>query len=1128
MRRILVAIAVSLVWSSLGYAQLPSQLDLVSGLRSAGMVDLAIMRLEELKKQPNLLLKEELAILPLEMARTRLEQASREGEDSKRAALLAQARGEFDGFIKANPTHPMVATANVELARLESLHAKSQLSKGRRLEGDAKALEYSKARPAFDRAIGRYQSAMTLLDNRLKTMDEKDPLAVRLLQSRREAELDSAILTYEKALTFVGDDERRQRGDEITKSQKIFDRMADKPGAPRVSHLAYVWSLRCQNEIGDPAKSIQALVKFEAANRQNREAADAVRLVRFWFINELRDPEAKESPLQRLTNTQAAAERWLRMYPDALTTSEGLGTRFLLARTHEAQAKQPGNIRFDKSNRIIGMTATAKGHLEDANKIYKDLIETENEYTERSQRSRLQNMLAMLDADGKGGDPELKSIRTLEQGYIAAQVQIARLLNAKQAAGEKGGMTPEQLEAEEKRRGKNAVEYLERGLRSITSKDTPREVFDAQMLLIQFLTQYGRSVEAAVLGEALARNNPRAPKAALAAQLAVYAYNTSLGKMKQPGAAGDPDSEAADISRIKALAKFAEATWPTEGPTDACRHVHAFFLSNRDKDYETAWATYSRISSAYADVSQARREMAAAMFFLVKSEERDVRKNRDDQRQKITAKAAQWKTTLDLLEALAEPAPTMRAGEIESYAGAKTMAAQLYYMAGDYDKTKAVVNALAGTLAKKSNLDEARSADMSFTARSLRYNAFQAQAGDLIRDKKFADVVALLDPEIKAITDEIAKGPPATATPGFDRMRRAQRDLLIAAMTSSVQDKKIDRASELLDVLEKSGGSLDANIAVLRQLVSAVRNQIEGLKAEKNEDGAKELATSFTEFLDKVGSNQAKLSNAMLGFLAQGYAGVEKHDKAAELFQQAIDKVAMAPMGDPKVVQQLQYLQAKSYRQAAGKENFDKANNLMKGIVGNPLTDKAPTPPAKRPWGYSSIEIRKEYCMLLEDQKLFNSAVQNWVRLTNEFVRGGLQNLIRTEKIDGLRPDFLARAELFDALMPGWAFRQRLQFIFTTVLPDLVQKRKSSRELYFDLFYEAQRASARAYASLDKKTTKVDVDGKLSDIGQKLFDLVSKNTDVPLELREKITKLVESHAAMKKRYDELMATNPKS
>ena len=86
MRRVLLALASVLAISFPLQAQPDSPLDLVRALRAAGMVDLAVQRLEELRAKPDKLSPAEVQILPLELARIRLEEASRETDDSRRAS----------------------------------------------------------------------------------------------------------------------------------------------------------------------------------------------------------------------------------------------------------------------------------------------------------------------------------------------------------------------------------------------------------------------------------------------------------------------------------------------------------------------------------------------------------------------------------------------------------------------------------------------------------------------------------------------------------------------------------------------------------------------------------------------------------------------------------------------------------------------------------------------------------------------------------------------------------------------------------------------------------------------------------------------------------------------------------
>src|SRR5262249_2918228 len=236
-----------------------------------------------------------------------------------------------------------------------------------------------------------------------------------------------------------------------------------------------------------------------------------------------------------------------------------------------------------------------------------------------------------------------------------------------------------------------------------------------------------------------------------------------------------------------------------------------------------------QIGAGYADVCQARREMAAAMFYLLKPDTKDPGNYRDALQKNLTDRARQFRTTVGALETLPEPPAGAPAHDAESWAGAKTMQAQLYYMAGDYAKVEATVKAVVEGVKKFASLEERKQDDLAFTARALRYNALQGRAADLVRGKEFAKGGGQLGAELTVLKEELKKEAPAEAPPGFDRMRKAQRDFLIAAMSAYLQNKQADQAGELLDVLQASGkgGNIEQNIAVMRQLVGSIRGQVE-------------------------------------------------------------------------------------------------------------------------------------------------------------------------------------------------------------------------------------------------------------------------------------------------------------
>src|SRR5437879_2821441 len=111
-------------------------LDLIRGLRAQGEPALAMEYIQTKLANPPEALK---AIMPLEIARTRVELALQESEEAKRTALLATARAEFEAFLKTSASHPLAPQASFEIARLIASQGKEHLNRARNQAEDKAA-----------------------------------------------------------------------------------------------------------------------------------------------------------------------------------------------------------------------------------------------------------------------------------------------------------------------------------------------------------------------------------------------------------------------------------------------------------------------------------------------------------------------------------------------------------------------------------------------------------------------------------------------------------------------------------------------------------------------------------------------------------------------------------------------------------------------------------------------------------------------------------------------------------------------------------------------------------------------------------------------------------------------------
>ena len=110
----------------------PSPLELVRGLREAGMSDLALEYLREIESKT--LNENDRKSIPLERARCMLEAAEVEPDEGTRTSMIAEAKEAFADFLAKNANHPRASEAILAIARLTSIEAKAQLNRARRMD----------------------------------------------------------------------------------------------------------------------------------------------------------------------------------------------------------------------------------------------------------------------------------------------------------------------------------------------------------------------------------------------------------------------------------------------------------------------------------------------------------------------------------------------------------------------------------------------------------------------------------------------------------------------------------------------------------------------------------------------------------------------------------------------------------------------------------------------------------------------------------------------------------------------------------------------------------------------------------------------------------------------------------
>ena len=788
--------------------------------------DLALQYLDIIKAGQ---LDTETRLLDVEYARTWLDLAAEETDEGKRVGLISQAKQKLEAFILANPKHPLSGQASIDLAKLYSVQGKSLIRKARRLEDPKEQeTEMKAAQPLLKAAAEKYKSTAAAINKQIDDLGKdknsaNDKKRRDLLEFRLNAQLDEGITYYYLGETYVGQETKdiTEQGNQFKAAKKLFEMIRYEDEKLPIRWIAMAWGAQCDLKAGDAGASEKTMTEL-LGKKTVPAAAAGIRVARYFTIlNNFANSARDYAKLEKDT------EAWLKDYASQRDSTEGLGCRYYLALAKKNNGI-PGLIFDKKTMKLIGITAQAKSKFEQAQQIFKDLENSENEYAERSGRHRSQILVTLADAEGNGDEPPLESLPNFKRAYLMAQVQIARFAQFRTG----GGKTPpseEDIKKEIKRRFTNAKRYLEHALRLANpAKDGIREIFAAQMTLVSCYYQLKLYPQGAVLAEHLARENPKMGSAPKAGSAAVTMYNMAqieLKKLKENAANAEDkvweDSVKADVDHLSRAASFMIKQWPADAATDESRHILGFYAL-RDRKLEEAWKALAGIGSSYPAIQYARLQLASTMWSLVyPTDEKDPAKFKQATAERLKRYEKEWKQTIALMENTPPPEDGASESDVSFYLDNRTQFARLHQLEDKQDKAQQLGEAIVKEVGTFTKLNEQQKMNFKLIGQNLVLIAVRAQAYQEFKNGNHARVAELLGPRLTEIEKEFDKKAPEEPSKSFQDLRKTQRSTVVLALQSCVQDGKIDRAGELLDVLEKSGSAEDS-LSLLQTLVSGV------------------------------------------------------------------------------------------------------------------------------------------------------------------------------------------------------------------------------------------------------------------------------------------------------------------
>lgn len=1136
-----VALAVLALSAAPAAAQPGDPLELARGLRDNGLADLALDYLDRIaagKPSPALA-----AVLPLERARARLDLARDEADDARRDALIAGAKAEFEHFLAAQSNHPRRPEAAVALARVVAAQAKSGLSRSNKIADDAKRqAERAKARPAFEDAAKRFGDAAAAYAAKLDDPDLTEAQRKEVARDVFQAELDRAVNSYLLADTYGTADakDKEARGNALKQARELFVQLGKKDAAGELGWVAKAWAAECLREMDSAVAARKEFDAVHDAAKKSAAAAAGARLARFF---EARAEFLTARNAAGLSKALAALEQWLAEPANrtARPSPEVVAARWYVAVARDQQAR----ALIDTKAKPPAVPPAAQALLKQAERDYKRVTQAENDYSARAAERRTQ-VLRLLVGDAEK-DPA--KVATFDEAVTAAQVQLDKALREAEAPDDR------------LRQMAKAAALYERARALPVPKDADREATDADVNLVFAYRLSGRPLQAAVLGEHLARTARPADAAARAGLYAVQSYLQAAAGVDPTDAA----SRRADQDRAAKLTDFLDRQYPTDPSTDSARAQLGQLLYRQGRHRE-AFDLLARVRPTSPTAAAARLFQGAAALELLRPTPAGTDAEDGSPPPDAKQKADLYRRAVADLTAVPAPPPDAAADDARLAVLLQIQIAELHLTdaPAGYAKAEAVAAAAAKAASGFKELTAEDRQELTLKAEHARLRAVYAQALPLYQAGKSAEAAAKVAP----ILDAAAKDGPAAkdgqpeavaaAAKRVDQFRRD--DLLVLAMQARIKEGAGERVGDLFDLMKKLGGSLDAGVGTVGALVAAVRPQADALRREGRTAEADKLLRGVGVVLDKVAA-EPNLTPRVLVFLGAGLTDTGQPDRAVEVLAKVpappAEDLAKKPadLDDAARPAVLLYRQARleTVRALRTAGRFADADKALAEATG---TKEKPG------WAAGDPAFRREAAYILEDRAaaakdskqataLWGEANKKWTELANEYLPtlrrlgSGRQNataaMLALADLNALPPNRLLpqkpeeiKKGLADPRPPAWV---KELLVETTPGPDgkpqpnptaqaytqalrqtAARVEAQIKPKYHDLFFESTRCLTRANSHV-LKDRPAELREKLRAIADSVRQLEAHNPDLAPEVRDKFAALMTEYPALKAEYD---------
>jgi hypothetical protein len=896
------------------------RLEFARRLREGGMPDLAADYLQQLidRKVPD----DVSALIPLELARARFDVAVREGDQKKRNQQFDRARSTYEAFLRQHPNDAQFAETQLDFARLIAFQGKSLLDLARQQESPAARKDLTaQAGRLFKDAADQLAQATVAVEKQVGQLqtpsnNEESSRKIALEAIRARARFEEAINLINRSATLLEARDTKGRASTIAGAKKLLTALSAGDESDSLTWQAKVWLGRLSEEIDARPEAVR--IYTDLTKQTAPAAGPAARTASYLLLRLQANDEQVPDRAARVRQVIAGCEDWLKNNRGAIDSLEGQGVRYVLAGLLEEQAR-PGIVRpQNQTNAPPRITTAYQATLAKAERIYKDLSATENEYTDRARRRRAAILVILLGDRAR----DVAKLNTFEECYVTAQVEASDLT--------RGKVPSEELT---ERLGK-IVACLKRGLFLAGKSDNPKDVTDARLMLAYTYLAAGEPYQAAILAEHLSRSGLTGRRGAEAAAYALQAYAAILGGDRRRNAG--EDEIKADQRRLRGVAEFMEKTWPNEDATDVARHQLGGFLVE-DRNFVDAIAMLGRIAPTYVGLAEARYQEGAA-----------AQKAQGDEGLSADKKKELLRRAIGDLERVPDPSPgaseqTMLAGCLARLELGTLLLLDEKPHGANFSRAAEIAKQIAGLLPQLS-LDESYSTQVAAEANRLSLTAAGARALRLITEERFEEARASLTPLIAGIEKD------SNQKDVYEPLREAQRQIVTLMLRCAIIENKAGDADKALFLLRRicpPDGSGAANNRLLH-VVMDLKREAASFK-EKGETARRDrLDRGLTGFVDELARAPSLTSDVRL-FLASAYASLEQHAKAADLLKD-FPAPAAAEGDDAKRYQAVRVALMREYR-------LGRQLQPASAVVNEAL----------KSWGKNNLDVQRERVLLLED-----------------------------------------------------------------------------------------------------------------------------------------------------------------